>query len=156
MVHSSISPQERVFIFCISLHGIYKLNSLFSSVRRATSNRSKPGSAEAARRGQGLQRVAQAADDEFRIRPAVDLLRHQCWRFLRHIHPSEQTGARAFSSKCRTVLEYNVSYLRIKLTNNKFQSASEDAGRIGLTIVLAGTVGSVVCGVALDKTHKFK
>jgi len=36
-----------------------------------------------------------------------------------------------------------------------FQS-SADAGRIGLTIVLAGMLGSVMCGVALDATGKFK
>lgn len=31
-----------------------------------------------------------------------------------------------------------------------------DAGRIGLSIVLAGMLGSVVSGIVLDKTHKFK
>ena len=31
-----------------------------------------------------------------------------------------------------------------------------DCGRIGLCIVLAGMLGSVVSGVILDKTHKFK
>jgi len=31
-----------------------------------------------------------------------------------------------------------------------------DAGRIGLCIVLAGMLGSVACGVVLDKTHRFK
>lgn len=31
-----------------------------------------------------------------------------------------------------------------------------DAGRIGLCIVLAGMLGSVCCGVVLDKTHRFK
>lgn len=36
------------------------------------------------------------------------------------------------------------------------QGHEEDAGRIGLTIVCAGMLGSVVCGVALDKTHKYK
>jgi len=36
------------------------------------------------------------------------------------------------------------------------QNAEEDAGRIGLTMVLAGVVGSVTGGVVLDKTHKFK
>ncbi|XP_031831355.1 choline/ethanolamine transporter flvcr2a isoform X2 [Nomia melanderi] len=30
------------------------------------------------------------------------------------------------------------------------------AGRIGLTIVCAGMLGSVVCGIVLDKTHRFK
>jgi FLVCR family feline leukemia virus subgroup C receptor-related protein len=36
------------------------------------------------------------------------------------------------------------------------QGAEEDAGRIGLTIVLAGVIGSFVGGVMLDKTHWFK
>jgi hypothetical protein len=36
------------------------------------------------------------------------------------------------------------------------QDAEEDAGRIGLTIVLAGVVGSVTGGIILDKTHRFK
>jgi MFS transporter, FLVCR family, feline leukemia virus subgroup C receptor-related protein len=31
-----------------------------------------------------------------------------------------------------------------------------DAGRIGLCIVLAGMLGSVACGIVLDKTHRFK
>lgn len=31
-----------------------------------------------------------------------------------------------------------------------------DAGRIGLCIVLAGMLGSVCCGIVLDKTHRFK
>ncbi|XP_066589928.1 heme transporter FLVCR2-like [Prorops nasuta] len=31
-----------------------------------------------------------------------------------------------------------------------------DAGRIGFGIVCAGMLGSVVCGIVLDKTHKFK
>lgn len=37
-----------------------------------------------------------------------------------------------------------------------FQGASADAGRIGLVIVVAGMAGSVVCGIVLDKFHKFK
>jgi FLVCR family feline leukemia virus subgroup C receptor-related protein len=37
-----------------------------------------------------------------------------------------------------------------------FQNAEEDAGRIGLTMVLAGVVGSVTGGIVLDKTHRFK
>ena len=36
------------------------------------------------------------------------------------------------------------------------QNAEEDAGRIGLTMVLAGVVGSVTGGIVLDKTHRFK
>lgn len=36
------------------------------------------------------------------------------------------------------------------------QDSAEDAGRIGLSIVLAGMFGSVACGFVLDKTHLFK
>lgn len=31
-----------------------------------------------------------------------------------------------------------------------------NAGRIGLTIVIAGMVGSLICGVWLDKTKTYK
>lgn len=31
-----------------------------------------------------------------------------------------------------------------------------DAGRIGLLIVICGMVGSMVCGILLDKTHAYK
>ncbi|GBM32045.1 Feline leukemia virus subgroup C receptor-related protein 2 [Araneus ventricosus] len=36
------------------------------------------------------------------------------------------------------------------------KGAEESAGLMGLTIVISGMVGSVVCGVILDKTHRFK
>ncbi|XP_014233938.1 feline leukemia virus subgroup C receptor-related protein 2-like [Trichogramma pretiosum] len=37
-----------------------------------------------------------------------------------------------------------------------FKNGEEDAGRIGLMIVLTGMFGSVTFGVILDRTHKFK
>ncbi|XP_012531942.1 feline leukemia virus subgroup C receptor-related protein 2 [Monomorium pharaonis] len=37
-----------------------------------------------------------------------------------------------------------------------FENGEEDAGRIGLAIILTGMAGSVSFGVILDKTHKFK
>ncbi|XP_001604452.1 feline leukemia virus subgroup C receptor-related protein 2-like [Nasonia vitripennis] len=37
-----------------------------------------------------------------------------------------------------------------------FRNGEEDAGRIGLLIVVTGMVGSIVFGMILDKTHKFK
>ncbi|XP_030752073.1 uncharacterized MFS-type transporter C09D4.1-like isoform X2 [Sitophilus oryzae] len=37
-----------------------------------------------------------------------------------------------------------------------FPNSEEDAGRIGLIMVLGGICGSVVFGVVLDKTHKYK
>ena len=33
---------------------------------------------------------------------------------------------------------------------------TEDAGMIGLVIVVAGMAGSMVCGIILDKTHAYK
>ena len=36
------------------------------------------------------------------------------------------------------------------------QGVTEDAGRIGLVIVISGMAGSMVCGIILDKTHKYK
>jgi FLVCR family feline leukemia virus subgroup C receptor-related protein len=36
------------------------------------------------------------------------------------------------------------------------QGAEEDAGRIGLTVVLAGMIGSLIGGIILDKLHWFK
>lgn len=37
-----------------------------------------------------------------------------------------------------------------------FKDAEADAGRIGVLIVFAGMLGSVICGVILDKFHRFK
>ncbi|XP_021928685.1 feline leukemia virus subgroup C receptor-related protein 2-like isoform X3 [Zootermopsis nevadensis] len=51
---------------------------------------------------------------------------------------------------------YVVSTLLNQTVLLYFANAEEDAGRIGLTIVLAGMVGSVTGGIILDKTHRFK
>ncbi|XP_019877685.2 uncharacterized MFS-type transporter C09D4.1 [Aethina tumida] len=37
-----------------------------------------------------------------------------------------------------------------------FENAHEDAGRMGLVMVLAGIVGTPIAGYVLDKTHRFK
>ncbi|XP_070511489.1 choline/ethanolamine transporter flvcr2b isoform X2 [Cardiocondyla obscurior] len=50
---------------------------------------------------------------------------------------------------------YAISTLLNRLIVNQFRDGEEDAGRIGLTIVCTGMVGSIVCGILLDKTHKF-
>ncbi|KAJ8967431.1 hypothetical protein NQ314_002879 [Rhamnusium bicolor] len=39
---------------------------------------------------------------------------------------------------------------------NYFEGAEEDAGRMGLAMIIIGMVGSILTGVVLDKTHKFK
>ncbi|XP_014473180.1 PREDICTED: feline leukemia virus subgroup C receptor-related protein 2 [Dinoponera quadriceps] len=51
---------------------------------------------------------------------------------------------------------YAISTLLNQIVLQYFPGHEQDAGRIGLTIVCAGMLGSVVCGVVLDKTHKFK
>lgn len=51
---------------------------------------------------------------------------------------------------------YAISTLLNKIVLKYFPGHEVDAGRIGLTIVCAGMLGSVVCGIVLDKTHKFK
>ncbi|XP_034245936.1 feline leukemia virus subgroup C receptor-related protein 2 isoform X2 [Thrips palmi] len=50
---------------------------------------------------------------------------------------------------------YAISTLLNQVVLKVFPS-SHDAGNIGLVIVLAGMMGSVVCGVVLDSTGKFK
>ncbi|XP_033228575.1 feline leukemia virus subgroup C receptor-related protein 2 [Belonocnema kinseyi] len=51
---------------------------------------------------------------------------------------------------------YAISTLLSQILDNHYPHSSIHAGRIGLTIVCAGMLGSVMCGVVLDKTHKFK
>ncbi|XP_047356936.1 feline leukemia virus subgroup C receptor-related protein 2 isoform X1 [Vespa velutina] len=51
---------------------------------------------------------------------------------------------------------YAISTLLNQIILEYFPGHETDAGRIGLTIVCAGMLGSVICGIALDKTHKFK
>ncbi|KAF5283926.1 hypothetical protein FQR65_LT13687 [Abscondita terminalis] len=51
---------------------------------------------------------------------------------------------------------YAISTLLNQIILKYYEGAAEDAGRIGLFIILAGMVGSVVCGIILDKFHRFK
>ncbi|KAJ0182814.1 hypothetical protein K1T71_002183 [Dendrolimus kikuchii] len=51
---------------------------------------------------------------------------------------------------------YAISTLLNQVILTYYPGANEDAGRIGLVIVVSGMAGSVVCGLILDKTHKFK
>jgi len=37
-----------------------------------------------------------------------------------------------------------------------YEGVTEDAGRIGLVIVVCGMAGSMICGIILDKTHSYK
>ncbi|KAL0901983.1 hypothetical protein ABMA27_007120 [Loxostege sticticalis] len=51
---------------------------------------------------------------------------------------------------------YAISTLLNQLVLMYYPGANEDAGRIGLVMVVAGMIGSVMCGLILDKTHRFK
>ncbi|CAG9824973.1 unnamed protein product [Phaedon cochleariae] len=51
---------------------------------------------------------------------------------------------------------YAISTLLNQIILHYYPAASEDAGRIGLAIVVAGMIGSVCCGIVLDKYHRFK
>ncbi|XP_071538239.1 choline/ethanolamine transporter flvcr2a isoform X2 [Panulirus ornatus] len=51
---------------------------------------------------------------------------------------------------------YAISTLLNQVVLHHFPDQTENAGRIGLLIVLAGMLGSVVCGFILDRTAKFK
>ncbi|KAG5869600.1 hypothetical protein JTB14_031641 [Gonioctena quinquepunctata] len=51
---------------------------------------------------------------------------------------------------------YAISTLLNQIILYYYPGANEDAGRIGLSIIVAGMLGSVCCGVVLDKYRKFK
>ena len=51
---------------------------------------------------------------------------------------------------------YAVSSLLNTVVLTHFKGAQEDAGRMGLVIVVCGMAGSMVCGIILDKTHQYK
>lgn len=51
---------------------------------------------------------------------------------------------------------YAISTLLNQVILVHFPGKEEDAGWMGVTIVIAGMFGSVVCGFVLDKTHRFK
>nr|XP_040572268.1 feline leukemia virus subgroup C receptor-related protein 2-like isoform X1 [Lepeophtheirus salmonis] len=51
---------------------------------------------------------------------------------------------------------YAVSTILNSVVVLYYKDAEVDAGRIGLVIVLCGMVGSMVCGIILDKTHAYK
>lgn len=57
---------------------------------------------------------------------------------------------------CNVGVFYALSTLLNRVILAYFPDGAQDAGRIGLVMVLAGMLGSVVCGFVLDATHKFK
>jgi MFS transporter, FLVCR family, feline leukemia virus subgroup C receptor-related protein len=59
------------------------------------------------------------------------------------------------------LLYFPVSKLKLKNKSYdafviRFKGHEEDVGRIGLTLVLCGLGGSIICGYILDKTHLYK
>jgi hypothetical protein len=55
-----------------------------------------------------------------------------------------------FSSRFMNM--YFIFFLNVRI----FQGHEQSAGQIGLVLVLAGVVGSIVAGLWLDKTKSFK
>ncbi|KAK1793253.1 hypothetical protein P4O66_011636 [Electrophorus voltai] len=51
---------------------------------------------------------------------------------------------------------YAVSTLLNRMLINHYPGEEVNVGRIGLTIVIAGMVGSLICGIWLDKTKTYK
>lgn len=51
---------------------------------------------------------------------------------------------------------YAISTLLNQIVLSHFPGHEEDAGQIGLCIIIFGMAGSVVGGIVLDKTHRFK
>ncbi|KAL3281075.1 hypothetical protein HHI36_004299, partial [Cryptolaemus montrouzieri] len=51
---------------------------------------------------------------------------------------------------------YAISTLLNQIILQYYKDGEEDAGRIGVLIVFAGMLGSVLCGIILDKFHRFK
>ncbi|CAG0912241.1 unnamed protein product [Notodromas monacha] len=51
---------------------------------------------------------------------------------------------------------YAISTLLNKMLVAHYEDVEKHAGVIGLSFVVSGMVGSVVCGVIMDKTHKYK
>ncbi|XP_044148471.1 feline leukemia virus subgroup C receptor-related protein 1 [Bufo gargarizans] len=51
---------------------------------------------------------------------------------------------------------YSVSTLLNQMITHHYEGEEVNAGRIGLTLVIAGMIGSVICGVWLDYTKTYK
>lgn len=49
-----------------------------------------------------------------------------------------------------------IPFIVVKIVLTHYPGHEVDAGRIGVCIVFAGMLGSVACGIVLDKTHRFK
>lgn len=60
------------------------------------------------------------------------------------------------NSKAAVPFLWYVRSLTSALSFLTIKGEEVNAGRIGLTIVIAGMVGSLICGVWLDKTKTYK
>ncbi|XP_013389952.1 feline leukemia virus subgroup C receptor-related protein 1 isoform X2 [Lingula anatina] len=87
--------------------------------------------------------VEQAAEEKY-SQSLVRLVKNRCFMLLM-ITYGVNTGS-----------YYGISTLLNPLVLYYCENCEEHAGRIGLTIVLAGVLGSIVAGIWLDKTKKFK
>ncbi|CAG9833398.1 unnamed protein product [Diabrotica balteata] len=57
---------------------------------------------------------------------------------------------------CNIGIYSSIGTLLNQLILNYFPGEQEEAGRMGLVMILTGMVGSIVTGIVLDKTHKYK
>ncbi|CAG9833400.1 unnamed protein product [Diabrotica balteata] len=57
---------------------------------------------------------------------------------------------------CNVGIYCSIGTLLNQLILNYFPGEQEEAGRMGLVMILTGMVGSIVTGIVLDKTHKYK
>lgn len=55
-----------------------------------------------------------------------------------------------------TGIFYAISTLLNQIILKHYPDGNKDAGWIGLVIVLSGMVGSIVCGIVLDRWHRYK
>ena len=84
-----------------------------------------------------------------------------CYEFLISIHSKNYLFLfHMMDYRWRSIvalIEYQMWILRYVDTYRLcIKGVTEDAGRIGLVIVISGMAGSMVCGIILDKTHKYK
>nr|CAI5855691.1 unnamed protein product [Callosobruchus analis] len=62
----------------------------------------------------------------------------------------------AFSYGLNLAIYSAIGTLLNQFILNYFEEAQEDAGRMGLVMILVGMLGSILIGIVLDKTHRYK
>ncbi|XP_017797546.1 PREDICTED: feline leukemia virus subgroup C receptor-related protein 2 isoform X2 [Habropoda laboriosa] len=91
-----------------------------------------------------LQKLNQMEVEESFIEPVKRLFKNKCYLLLCN---SYGLGIGVFNA---------VGTLLNQIYLEHFEHGEEDAGRIGLAMIVAGMIGSICFGVILDKTQKFK